>query len=238
VTMQVRYGSVALDADSATWTRRERLIHNNYVPVSRQIEVSVYAVVLRDSPSGLALASANLSNGLRVGNRDLALIDGSAGMVESLLSGPSLSGTQVVDGPHFDEEPRGATFATMRTVRFTVSAEYPVSGVAYLFWKQSVSIEGGTPVFVELPSLNGPWQQQQTSPTSPTTVVQRGEAVGISGVPPVPGPLFNLPLVGRSVADVSPDRVGLGFRGYGISWQYVYRTVNGVNRVSPGLPPL
>lgn len=236
--MFIRYGSTRLDANSATWTRHDELMHQNWVPYALRQDVMVRFTLLRDTPVLLAAASAAWTNACRVGSQDLALCLDSGAAVEALLSGPSISGVLCTSGPHWDDSPRGATYATMRECQTTFSAEYPVSGANYLNWQQTITLQGGTPVYVELPSIAGPWQQQQVSPSSPVTVVQSGSAVGIRGWPPFPPKIPGLPLVDQMQSTSSPQRVGLGFRGFPIQWQYTYRTVGTSGNPGPGYPPL
>lgn len=236
--MFVRWGATSLDVNSAYLTKNEQLLHVNWVPYARVLSYTVRFVLLRETPLELAAASSVWNNACRIGNQNLALCLDSGQVVEQLNSSLSLSGTQCVDGPHWDDQPRGATYATMRECTTTFAAEYVVTGATHLSWTQTITLEGGLPVYVELPSIGGPWQQQKVSPSSPVTATQSGSAVGLFGLPIVPGPMFNAPLVQRQIARTSPGRVGLGFRGWPMSWAYTFRTVGNLGMLDPGNPPL
>jgi hypothetical protein len=135
-----------------------------------------------DGQREIAAIQAAVVASLRVPYQDLAFYcdDGSLAFGLFNTDPTNLSGVTVTDGPHFDEA-LGPEFVTLRTVRFTASAEYVATGAAaaLVSWQQTVSVRGtGGPRKVWRFPLNAAAVRQRVTPQTLTTVVQSGTAVG------------------------------------------------------------
>jgi hypothetical protein len=70
------------------------------------------------------------------------------------------------------------------------------------------------------------------------TCIQQGEALAIKGYPTFPNRLFSkVPQVDGFARYTSPQRYGLGVRGFGAEWMYVHRTTGLTGLPVPNLPP-
>jgi hypothetical protein len=120
-----------------------------------------------------ALLNAYSTDGLDAG---LYLDDGVTPTSHIMRSSQSLGGVRVL-GIDFPDS-RGAEYATYRSYRIVLEAEFPNAFVALLSWIETVSFEGGGPRWVLIETRTGPPQQQLVSQATPYRVIQGGRRWG------------------------------------------------------------
>lgn len=237
--MQVIYGSYAFNANGVEWATAISLLRNGAQVIGRKVTVTLKGRLEADGQAALAVASGNLQRALQVPYLDLYLKSDAGAILEAMTSVGSTTGVLCVDGPNFPIGV-GAEYATYRTFSATFEAEYPApTGVPLIVeYRQTVSTEGGFPVIVWQPAINGPPRKVQTSPSTTYRATQSGSAIGLLDWPIPPGPIFGVqhlvdnPVISRT----SPDRVGNGFRNFPVQWSYQFESTTPLQAL-PGLPP-
>ena len=124
----------------------------------------------------------------------------------------------------------GAEYAVFRTYSFDAEAEYPFAGTQRLLleFTETLSFEGGEPIYAFRSSRNMVAQKQLVTPFDTFRVKQRGHVVGYRADPiwAVPGPKWPSAKMRGGVGEVtSPTRMGNGFEGYGRTWSYEFESV-------------
>jgi hypothetical protein len=213
------------------------VLERNNIPYAKVVGANLTGWI-EGTPAELAVKSAALTNAVRLSYRDLTLrLSGQ--VVQSMLNAGSTTGVRCVDGPNW---PLGENeeFATRRTFTLRFEAEYPyypAGRVVVTDWKQTISVWGGEPVVVFLPSVGGPPQAQQTAPTSTFKAIQAGSAVSEGGYAVFPSPLLRAERFNAKRDVHSPMRKGQGLSEYMISWSYEYESVSRLSAL-PGVPPV
>lgn len=141
-----------------------------------------------------------------------------------LLNSDTLSGTRVSQFSWLRRD--GAEYVNRRAWMAVITAEILARNSGLVSWNESVRVVGtGGPVIIWQPVLFGPPVPQQTQSQSSILAFQRGSAVGISGYPDLPLPLFNVGLIkSRPTWNEAGSPLQLGQRpfGYRTNWLYVY----------------
>lgn len=159
--------------------------------------------------------------------QDLMLLTDSGGSTaHSLSTGNTCGGTFVIDGPNFPQG-AGAEYSTFRTWDVTIEAEIPVTQEDLLDWTETISIEGGGPKHVFIQTLTGVAQKQTVAQNTPYRLTQSGSAIGFSGYPIPPGPVFpaheHRPR--RRISRTGPKVRRGKFQDYRINWTYQFEAV-------------
>lgn len=154
-------------------------------------------------------------------------------ILHSLKSSQAIGGVRVVRKPSFTEFV-GAEGQTQRTYNLALEADIITAasdaGSGIVEWEETLSFSGGGPRWVYLPVLNGQPQKQTTHQATTYKAVQSGRAVGLSGYPTVPRPIWPQALhQDQSGSQISsPVKVGSGAaatsRRYPVSWTYVFES--------------
>lgn len=145
----------------------------------------------------------------------------------------------------------GAQYSTYRTFEATIEAfiasddtgQRPAPGSIGDLESYTESIEysgTGGPVKVFVPVVLGDWPEQQINSKSPIVIRQSGSAVGATGKPNIPPPLFP----DRIQNPMSDYKVGVEWpktlkpvRGqYPVSWSYTFTFMGQAPSVFPGGP--
>lgn len=163
--------------------------------------------------------------------------DGST-VARQLNSDASTSGVKIVEGPSYPESGKGSneyglyhTYLIIAEAEFTgddAGAELPEDLLAFT---ETLSIFGtGGHQFVCVPILNGTWPVQRLRQATSVRATQQGQAIGRSGYPPLPAPIFSgwehVEL--REDSKTSPKRTGPAgrpkFAEYARSWAYQFES--------------
>ena len=163
-------------------------------------------------------------------------------VARQMLSADSTTGTMVTSGPNYPDNGTGtAEFTTWRTYDITVVAEYVDEDGSdlpsdTLIFQETLSITGTSgPEFVVVPILNGKWPVQRLYQRSGVKATQQGNAVGRTGYPSPPGPIFGdwEHLMQREISKESPKRTGTAaaptYTEWPISWAYHFEANTGLS---------
>lgn len=241
--MRLVWGALGFPIDGVQLATYENTLHVRYVPYAKEVSARISGEVFGTTRE-LALLSALITNGLRTPYQDLILYDDAGVPVYNMLSAGSLTGVLCMEGPQFDEAQKPATWGTFREFRATFSAQYPYNpqGSVIMEAMQTTSMRGGCPVMASLPVIGGDFTDQQMTRSSPVTAEQTGYAIGLFTWPSPPAMLINnMPLVDKYLRYGSPERYGLGVRGFKTEWGWFFRKSDLSGPLplpTPGLPPV
>lgn len=147
-----------------------------------------------------------------------------SGTGHSLISNDSIYGTRVIGPPSF-EKGDGAEFATQRSYRLSVSAEFAdsIPGLSPdISYSESVSFTGnGGPLFVTLVPIYGDPIRQQISTSSPIVCHQSGRRTILDNWPSASPPIYlsYLENQAESIRREIPER---GSRERTVIWDYTF----------------
>ena len=117
----------------------------------------------------------------------------------------------------------GAEGITYRNYSLAVEGLLLTGDGTLLSFVETLSFSGGGPTYGHIETLTGLPVKQQLRNYTVYRVTQQGQAVGISGYPSVPGPLWPAALMrGGSSERRSPRRIGNSYTEYPITWQYEF----------------
>lgn len=144
----------------------------------------------------------------------------------SLLNLNSIDGVKIIQRPSFPTL-QNAAYVTWLPFTFVLEAEYPVNDAASILleFEETVTFEGGGPVFGWWKPLVGFPVRQQVRMADTYRATQAGRAVGYLGRPPAAAPLWLGALnrfPGYSIR--SPRRRGNSFINYETTWQYEFES--------------
>lgn len=162
--------------------------------------------------------------------------DSGAQSATRLLNAGSISGVIVTRGPNFPAN-TGGEYTNYRKFEFSAEAEYPLPGTVALLmsFTERLVFGGGGPLRTIMLGVNGINQVQTIYPATPYTLLQVGEAVGYRLYPTPPPPRYPDALMeSPNTVDTTPDRMGKGYQGYKISWEYKMKSL----KPMPALPNL
>jgi hypothetical protein len=148
-----------------------------------------------------------------------------------LDSSASLGGVRVI-GMEFDKDNRDGQYATGRSYRITLEADFPNPAVALQQWTESLRIVGtGGPRTVHLETISGVPQKQVVNQRTIVRATQSGSAVGLRTYPLPPAPLFpGAELVdNREVSKGSPRNLHGAFVDWPINWSYQFEAAGSLN---------
>jgi len=215
-----------------------------------QATITIHATLDGDGQAELTAAELACRVALRQQFQNLILFQDSGQQSGTrLINNQSLSGVQIIDGPHFNEVTNGE-YVNSRTVDFTAQCEVVLPGAAnaIVSWEESVSISGdGSPQYVWRWPVNAEGFPQMTSPHSLITTTQSGRAIGHTDYPSNPEPMFGRNPRGgiyrgdkSSLRPSSPEAMGKGWVNFPIEWAYVYESTRllGGQIPKPTRPPL
>lgn len=151
---------------------------------------------LEDAIRGLEDACRRISVGLDQGDCAILFDDGNR-TEHYIRYRDTLNGIRLTQPPSYPIS-EGAEYVTYRSFEMTIQAELGfaalgVGGVVnseVVSWMETITIEGGHPLIVDLVLINGPPVQQEVSPQVPWIGIQSGEAVGRTGYLTPPKPVF------------------------------------------------
>lgn len=126
---------------------------------------------------------------------------------------------------------QGPEIATIRSFAFTAEAEYPypLSAALLLSFTETLTFEGGLPIFAHRLAIDGPNQKQLVWPQDTFRATQAGTIVGYRAPPNVlvyapPKWPYALKQAAR-ISTTSPKRKGFGYEGYGVTYSYEFEDV-------------
>ncbi len=142
-----------------------------------------------------------------------------------LDSDASTGGVQIknLEFPHGD----AAEYATQRTYRITLAADFAARTGNLSSWRETLHITGnGGPRYVFIEVQNGPPVKQLVSQATVVTAIQSGAATGVYSQPAVPPPVWPQAEQAsqRKISPVAPQQNNGRFTGYGVTWEYHFES--------------
>ena len=191
-------------------------------------EWDVEGYLSADGQAALTTAQNALEEAMKKQNQNLVFLDDNGTeTATNLKSGGSIGGVRIIRGPDFTAR-ESAEYATERHFSFSAEAEYPVSGADALLldWTETIDIEGGGPMILHRPAVNGPPQKQILYMQMPYKATQSGSAKGYRRYPNPPVPLWPAHLAkAPKAARTSPKRrLDNNYEGFGVTWHYEFES--------------
>lgn len=227
--MQLKYGGYPFDINACRIsTRIDTLETEALVPYATIKGMSVRGYLVGDGQTDLTLKASALLQAMSVPFQDLIFYrdDGSESVL-SLRNAGSSTGVRIKRGPNFPFEP-GNNYITQLLFDFEAEAEYPLSGNGGLLkFRELVETDGGGPMIIHQPCINGLPQKRQIYPATAFMATQKGEAEGYIDYPSIPPPIWpaDLKKFYPKTATTSPDRRGSGYQRYALGWEYTFESV-------------
>lgn len=165
-----------------------------------------------------------------------------------MLPATPFGGTRVISPPSYPEDGlHTAEYSTYRTYQVAIEGIAALPAILAqganptLFFHETITKRGtGGPRFVYRQPLTGLPQQQQTAQFTPIHIVQRGNAIGLSGYPfnGDPSSLAVVPVQNehvdqREIELANPDRAGAILFNYPLSWTFVFEGTSFDELTSP-----
>lgn len=223
--MYATYGSYQTDDNSVIIASRSEIMKNAGGQMyAKKLSHEVKGVLTGADSATITQEMNELMNALAIPFQDFVFYqDDGSDSATLLRNAGSISGV-TVDGPHFIES-RGAQYVNQRDFTFTVSAEYPLDDTEnfLLRFQESLTFSGGGPRYVVREAITGPPQKQQVREYTTYEAVQEGIAEGYQKEPVVPPPIWpGALLFAPIIKRVSPDKKGLGYERFAVTWRYIF----------------
>lgn len=231
--MYLQYGSYIHAAQEARVSiRREALRREAADPYALLERWEITGRLVADDAAALSVAIANLESAYSFGGSDLKLLlpDGVTPSAHQLLSANCRGGTKIAQ-PVSYLVGEGAEYSTYRTYSLAIEGEVPIAARQnpIVSWHESLAFSGnGGPRFVVIETRNGSPQMQLVSQRTPVSVAQSGRAVGYSGWPFPPEPIWPQyeQVAQRQISLEAPRTSGSGparaRQEYAIAWSYTF----------------
>lgn len=239
--MILKYGTYSHDQNEAAVTIERQFNFNEAQQPTGYVERWIIDGMLQAADqSALTTAIGSLKTGYGTNGLDLGLyLDNGTTLTSHAISSASTqSGTRVVSIVF--PVGTGAEYSTFRTYRIVVEAEVKTAtGNALRSYSESITFQGtGGPIWRHLATLNGQWPRQTVHRRSTYTVQQRGQAIGVSSYPNIPGPIWPDAehQEQRTIERGTPERIGNRFENYPVSWSYVFESNDQLNGIPGNWP--
>lgn len=146
-------------------------------------------------------------------------------------------GIRIVENSLTMEEGK-AHFATALPFAMAFEAEYAIAdGDPYVSYQETITkIGNGGPRTIIQELDYGPPVEQVVATHTPVTIVQQGVAVGASGYPTFPVPLFGSDAPDESRSYETPEISGYAATNFAIRWSYRKTFTNNPSLVAPYYP--
>lgn len=148
-----------------------------------------------------------------------------------LDSSSSLGGVRVAE-IEFDKDNGDGQYATGRSYRITLQADFPNPFVTLQQWNETLRIVGtGGPRFVHLETMRGTPQRQLVNQRTIVRATQSGTAVGLRTYPLPPPPIFPAAELAdkREFSRGSPRNFHGAFIDWPIQWTYQFESAGPLN---------
>ncbi len=224
--MQFFYGSYPHDANELTVQVQERTERTAAgLPLKRVVTYTIRGRKIGSSASISTQMAALVAAYSQDGQDFVGVDDDGAPTYYRLISSETFGGVRVLSLPHIPAA-QGADYATKIDYEIVLEAQYLLtSGDAFDDFSETVAIEGGGPLMIVLPTVEGDPIEQIVAEKSPWFCRQSGQATSYSPSVQVPQPLFpakrtswKLPTVTRFLNNST------GTFRYRYSWDYEFQS--------------
>lgn len=226
--MQLKYGLYSFPINATMLSASQETIRNQGgqpYKQKRSLHVSGYLSV--NGQADATQQEAALRTALSVNFLDLLFLNDDGTLsATNLRNAGSLTGVQITNLQFPTTE--GPEYATIRSFQFDAEAEYPLANTAALLlaFQETLVFEGGYPIFAHRLAVEGPNQKQLVYPQDTYRATQTGTSSGFKAPPIAPAPKWPYALVrAPRYTRTSPERKGLGYEGYGLTWEYQFEDV-------------
>src|SRR5690348_9873277 len=228
--MQALFGTYGFPVNGALIGTHTEVIRNaGGVPYKLKQSIAVTGSLLVAGQADAALQESQMRTALMIPYQDLKFLqDSGATTPVGLTNLGSLSGV-ICTRLRFPTTDRGE-YATLRHFEAEFEAEYvypTLNPFAQLLeFTETLSFEGGLPIFRHRLAVEGYNQKQLVYPQDTYRAIQSGTAKGRIAYPTVPGPIWPFALKeAPKISNTSPHLDGLVFEGFGVSWHYEYEDI-------------
>ncbi|HEX3725832.1 MAG TPA: hypothetical protein VHV08_06300 [Pirellulales bacterium] len=178
--------------------------------------------------SALTAAINAIQNAYALQSQDVGFyFDDSSPTSHAIRSAATNGGVRVVTPPSFPQG-RGAEYSTFRNYSIALEAEWLDPGASLLSWTESLSFQGGGPVFGFLEPIAGLPQRQLLRQATVFRATQTGQAIGYSAYPLPAAPLWPDAehTERRDIRYELPQRMGppnaAAYTQFKVSWSYSF----------------
>lgn len=194
--MRLRYGNYwHAHGEVEVSISRQTVFSNLGVPYEEEHTWTVRGQLLGDTTAEVVAAIRRLGVAYARPFLPAALVDANGLVCHALPNAGSTSGVRVIQPPSFPEG-GGAELSTFRNYTLVLSATYPVSArPVYRSFRETLRTWGGLPDRRMTTTVNTAPVEYVSARRTPYRAVQSGSAVGFSGPPPIPGPIFGFALL-------------------------------------------
>jgi hypothetical protein len=229
--VKIYYGNYAFPDRGTHWLYAEREVSTNGVPYARVITVVCEGSILADGEAAVASAIGAMRNACRIPGQTLRLTSSDTGTTyEMLSSSTALIPVRAVAGPTFTgRKPNEYVNYREFSVGFEgtykpTSGPFAGNGVIVIENVRSITVEGGGPSVVWMPSVNGPSQKQSPEPMLPETLTESGVVVSRNLPYPIPAALIRPSAYVKALSKVGlTQRLTPTGVEYTRMWNYVYQ---------------
>lgn len=240
--MQLAYGDFFFDVNSTEVTGGvENVLNEGGLPYKVRKFLHARGFLSVNGQEDAALQEAALRTALAIPFLPVSFLQDSGAFTPlSLLPvdplyGISLTGVRV-KGLRFPQG-NGPEYVSIRSfdVEFEAEYAYPFKlippNLMLLSFTETLSFEGGYPIFRHQLAIEGPNQKQLIYPQDTYRATQSGQAVGFTIAPPnsmIPAPIWPYALKeSPKVTRQTPQREGLlYYRGYPVTWHMEFEDVS------------
>jgi hypothetical protein len=244
--MQIKIGNYAFQSNTASIAMDVRTNLVRGVPVSEHRSATIRGQLLTsDSASSTAARQADSTSKIRALD-EARKVQGARVAVyqdNGNLAGHVLDPDDSIGGVFLESfrwlDAVGAEHVNYRSFELTIGGDFPVdgSGPIWLSWTETVQLIGtGGPRRITIETINGPVIRQTTTLKTKVRGLQTGRGIAwTASNPQPPGPYYPQDelLDERTIAGISPERIGNAFRNRGIQWTYRYEFVGPVGLYLP-----
>ncbi|AWM35911.1 hypothetical protein GobsT_63560 [Gemmata obscuriglobus] len=220
--MIVRYGSYQHDdGECAVAVDQQALENDAGQYYARRVTWTISGQLQADTAAALAVKMVQLERAYAVWYRDLVLADGPT-VVWQLPNAGSTTGVKIVKPPSYPSG-AGAQLTTFVDYSIVATADYPAGGGENLLrsFTETLAFSGGGPRRTVVECANAPPQEQVLALYTAFRATQIGQAVGLTGYPTPPAPLWPGKLEVDGEPTLGSPRLRNGvYVDWPVSWAY------------------
>ena len=224
--IQTRYGGYThAENEAAVVVSVQTNFDSAKLAYMNTVRWEISGTMIGTGPADLANKQAALISAYSVNYQDAAQFDNVTGLIiQTLSDSGSFSGVRVVQPPSF---PRGdgPEFATERTYRIVLEAEYEIPAKPETVeYRETLVMMGGGPLITHLTAIEGDPIKQQLAEKTPYVAVQSGYLVSRSAEQGAPPPIFGYANLKKApqITLSSADRIGKALRNFRVEWSYEF----------------
>jgi hypothetical protein len=234
--VRVWYGGYGFPENGTHWLVREDPVEENNITFASVTTVTLTGMILGDSTADVNAQIRAMRLACYQEGRDLRLVADNGQLLEQVSSVGAIIPVKRFAGPEFSGK-SPTEYVNRRDFTVAFKATHPppagalggggANAMRIVGRRRSITVEGGGPSVVWLPSVNGPSQKQSPEPLTPETLTD----IGMIRTRNLPHPIVPGGAIRPSAYVKILSGVGLEeeMTDYGIvytrSWRFVYQDV-------------